>query len=214
MKHYPFIDNTCPLILASESPRRKDLLNQMGIPFSALPCNIDERRTAGHPSFTARTLAEKKAMAAFQRVQGQWILGADTIVVTGALILGKPVGEADARSMLITLSNKDHEVITGYAIADPAGRIAFTGHETTLVSIKPLSGKEIEAYIATKEPFGKAGAYAIQGIGAFMVEGIRGSYSNVVGLPMCALVKGLLEIGALKEFPIKKGSSGGRTTSP
>jgi septum formation protein len=202
MNLFPHINKEYPLILASESPRRKQLLEQMRIPFSALPCNIDEDLTHGSPSLTARTLAEKKAMAALEKVQGQWILGADTIVVLGAVILGKPSDADEACFMLKTLEGKDHEVITGYSIADPSGRIALTGHESTFVSIKALSDKEIDAYIATKEPFGKAGSYAIQGIGAFMVEGIKGSYSNVVGLPMCALIKGFLETGALKEFPI------------
>ncbi|MBN1626520.1 MAG: septum formation protein Maf, partial [Deltaproteobacteria bacterium] len=158
----------------------------------------------GPPKTTAKILAERKAIAALEKVDGRWILGADTIVVYGNRMFGKPSNDDEARSMLRILSGKDHEVITGYSILYPSGDVACTDCETTTVSIKVLSSEEIDRYIATKEPFGKAGSYAIQGIGSFMVEGIRGSYSNVVGLPLCAVVKRLLDAGALTSFPVYK----------
>jgi septum formation protein len=201
MNKYSPICRESPLILASESPRRKRLLEQVGIPFMSLPSNIDETSVNGSPSHLAMILAERKVMAALGKVQRQWILGADTIVVSADDILGKPLNGDEARSMLMILSGKEHEVITGYSIINPSGEIACTGHENTTVSVKTLSAVEIDSYIATGEPFGKAGGYAIQGIGSFMVERISGSYSNVVGLPLCSLIKRLLEIGALKEFP-------------
>jgi len=103
--------------------------------------------------------------------------------------------------MLSLLSGKDHHVITGFCVLDPEGMIAHAESVTTIVRFKPLSEQEIAGYIKTREPFGKAGAYAIQGVGAFMVESISGSYTNVVGLPMCALIKALVQCGALKCFP-------------
>jgi septum formation protein len=195
------ISKESPLILASESPRRRELLGQVGIPFRVCPGNIDETSMAGAPSYIAKTLAEKKALSVSADFSGQWILGADTIVVLDDHILGKPADRADASSMLKILSSKDHEVITGFSIINTSGEIVCTDHESTLVSIKSLSDREIDAYIATEEPFGKAGSYAIQGIGAFMVQGIKGDYSNVVGLPLFTLIKRMIEVGALKEFP-------------
>jgi septum formation protein len=203
MNNYPPVDNSFPLILASESPRRKLLLEQEHIPFRSLPSNIDETTVKASPPGVAMILAERKAVAALATLQRHWILGADTIVVSGDDILGKPLNAHEARSMLKLLSGREHEVITGYSILYPSGEIACTDHETTTVAIKPLSSKEIEAYIDSGEPYGKAGSYAIQGIGAFMVEKIQGSYSNVVGLPLCSLIKRMLALGALTEFPIR-----------
>jgi septum formation protein len=198
------ISKEYPLILASESPRRKELMEQIGLPFRSFPSNIDENSISGPSLHIARTLAEKKAVFAHKNFAGRWILGADTIVVLGDHILGKPADIADARSMLHILNGKEHEVITAFSVISPSGEIACTDHESTLVSIKPLSDREIDAYIATGEPFGKAGSYAIQGIASFMVEGIKGDYCNVVGLPLCTLIKRLIHIGALKEFPPTK----------
>jgi septum formation protein len=202
MNNYSRINNKFPLILASESPRRKRLLEQVGVPFMSLPSNIDETPINGSPPAVAKILAERKAMAALEKLQGHWILGADTIVVSGNDVLGKPLNADEARSMLSILSGKEHEVTTGYSILNPSGEIACTEHESTTVTIKSLSAKEIDTYINSGEPFGKAGSYAIQGIGSFMVEEIKGSYSNVVGLPLCSLIKRLLDLGALTEFPI------------
>ena len=128
-------------------------------------------------------------------------MGADTIVVLGGTVLGKPLDGDEARSMLGLLAGKEHEVITGFSIIDPSGIAAHSEEVRTVVSVKRLSEAEITAYIATGEPFGKAGSYAIQGIGSFMVRGISGSYSNVVGLPLCEVIESLIALGALEAFP-------------
>ena len=191
-----------PLILASNSPRRKTLLQQIGLPFRSLPSDVDENQALGEPPVKAVLLAEKKAKAVYSQSKESWILGADTMVVVGGRILGKPRDHEDIHSMLSRLSGKEHEVITGFCLFDPSGGMAHSEAITTLVKMKRLGEKEINAYVATGEPFGKAGGYAIQGVGAFMVESISGSYTNVVGLPVCALVKSLLALGALKDFPL------------
>lgn len=146
-------------------------------------------------------LAREKARAVQSRAVDHWILGADTTVVLGDTVLGKPEDEDHARVMLDLLSGREHRVITGFCVLDPSGHVCHLENVATLVFMKPLSEREISAYIATGEPFGKAGSYAIQGIGAFMVREIKGSYSNVVGLPVCALTRSLLDLGALREFP-------------
>lgn len=200
--YYKKISRSFPLILASASPRRKRLLEQIMIPFDVLPCDIDENSVKGEPSKTARRLAEKKALHAFSLVQSRWILGADTIVVLDDNILGKPANAEEAREMLNMLSSREHEVITGFSIINPSGEIAETCHDITKVLVKKLTGGEIDAYIKTGEPFGKAGAYGIQGIGSFMISAIEGSYSNVVGLSLFTLVETLIKVEALERFPL------------
>ncbi|NNG06445.1 MAG: septum formation protein Maf [Desulfobacteraceae bacterium] len=196
------INKENPLILASNSPRRKRLLQQIGLPFRSLPSQVDENQAPGEPPVKAVLLAEKKAKAVYAQSKDRWILGADTMVVVDGRILGKPRDHEDIHSMLSRLSDKEHEVITGFCVLDPSGEVAHSEAITTLVKMKRLGKGEINAYVATGEPFGKAGSYAIQGVGAFMVESISGSYTNVVGLPVCALVKSLLALGALKDFPL------------
>jgi len=195
-----------PLILASASPRRERLLQQIGLPFRSLPSNVEENSVMGEPFSMVRLLSEKKARAVLSKkefpIQNNWILGADTVVVIGETMLGKPKDHDEAGSMLLLLSGKEHKVITGFSILDPLGRLAHSEEVTSLVQVKGLTDEEIRAYIATGEPFGKAGSYAIQGIGSFMVESISGSYTNVVGLPLSALIKSLLAVGALKGFPL------------
>lgn len=191
-----------PLVLASHSPRRKRLLGQIALPFRSLPSHVEENQVPGEPPVKAVVLAEKKAKAVYPKSKHRWILGADTLVVIGERILGKPGDQEEVHAMLSLLSGKEHEVITGFCLLDPSGKVARAEAVTTLVKMKPLSEEEIKAYISTGEPFGKAGSYAIQGIGAFMVESISGSYTNVVGLPLCALIKSLLASGALKSFPL------------
>ena len=191
-----------PLILASDSPRRKRLLQQIGLPFLALPSNVEENQVLGEPPDKALRLAEKKATAVYSRSKNRWILGADTIVVIGERILGKPADHDEAQSMLFFLSGKEHEVISAFCLLNPEGVVVQAESITTRVKMKSLTKDEIKAYVATGEPFGKAGSYAIQGIGTFMVESISGSYTNVVGLPVCALIKSLLAAGALKDFPL------------
>jgi len=199
---FQIISKEYPLILASASPRRKSLLRQIGLPFRSLASDVEENQVADEPVVEARLLAEKKANAIHSISNNSWVLGADTMVVLGKAILGKPRDHDEARSMLRLLSGKEHKVITGFCLLDPSGSIAHSEAPTTLVRMKGLADEEIKAYVATGEPSGKAGSYAIQGIGSFMVESISGSYTNVVGLPVCALVKSLLASGALRNFPL------------
>jgi len=213
---YSSISKQNPLILASASPRRKQLLEQAGLPFRSVTSQVAEGTLFGDPEQEGCVLAEKKACAVYPQVQGSWVLGADTIVVMdgmdshvpdqqpdgSAIILGKPENAGDAGNMLRLLSGKEHRVITGFCILDPSGLIIHSEAISTRVFIKELRDREILAYINTKEPFGKAGSYAIQGIGSFMVKGISGSYPNVVGLPLYALIKALISSGALKSFPM------------
>ena len=200
---FPVISKNNPLVLASASPRRKRLLKEIGLPFRSLPCDIHEKVTDDSPSDMARFLAERKALTACIKAKNKWVLGADTIVVLQGIILGKPLDHEEARYMLRLLSGKEHEVITGFSIINPAGLAAHTGHVSTIVDIKDLSDMEITVYISTGEPFGKAGSYAIQGIGAFMVRAVTGSYSNVVGLPVYHVIQALLSLGALDAFPME-----------
>lgn len=199
---FPYISSKNPLILASASPRRKELLEQVKIPFIVAPGNIDENGEKGDPCEICTRLAEKKARSLYNPANSNWILAADTVVVKNGLVMGKPNNAAEASSMLTCLSGGDHEVITGFSIVDPSGSVARSGHVRTIVSVKKLLKKEIEFYIRTGEPFGKAGAYAIQGIGAFMIEGISGSYSNVVGLPLFDVINSLSELKAVDRFPV------------
>ena len=199
----PTISKDSPLILASSSPRRKRLLRQIGIPFRARSSHVEETIIVEGSLISPGNLAVKKAEAAGSASQNNWILGADTVVVLGETSLGKPKDAEDAHAMLSQLSGKEHRVITGFCLLDPNRDAAHTEEITTLVRVKKLTEQEIRGYIATGEPFGKAGGYGIQGVGAFIVESISGSYSNVVGLPLCALVKALCRNGALNTFPIK-----------
>jgi len=199
----PTISSTFPLILASASPRRKNLLKQVELPFRALSADIDEESEIGEPAERVRSLAEKKALAASLRRKDHWVLGADTEVVLENKVLGKPADRRDAFSMLSLLSGKEHIVITGFCILNPSGRKVHSEAVTTFVKVAGLTPREIEGYVKTGEVFGKAGSYAIQGIGAFIVESITGSYSNVVGLPLNAVIRALIKVGALRKFPLK-----------
>ena len=195
------IDEKHPLVLASASPRRTRLLARMGIPHRVVVSRVDENGRVESPEAFCRNLARLKAKDVGSREDVSWILGADTIVVIGSKVLGKPVNPEDAQKMLSLLSGNDHQVITGFCVLNPLGVIAHSESVSTTVRFKPLREEEIAGYIRTREPFGKAGAYAIQGVGAFIVESISGSYTNVVGLPMCALIKALVQCGALRSFP-------------
>ncbi len=196
------IDTDNPLILASASPRRKRLLEQIRLPFKCVPGHVDEREPIASPAALCQRLAIKKASKVRAEYGPAWVLGADTVVVVESRVLGKPGDEREAADMLRHLSGRGHRVITGFAILPPSGPPAHSESVTTFVHVRELSEMEIQSYVSTGEPFGKAGGYAIQGIGAFMVETISGSYTNVVGLPLCALVKSLLQIGALRSFPL------------
>ena len=200
--NFPPISRQFPLVLASASPRRKSLLAQINIPFYSRTSQVREKDVAGGPKELSRLLAEEKARNVYSTTKESWVLGADTVVAIAEEILGKPEDGKRARRMLDLLSGREHRVITGFCILDPSGTVAHFETVTTLVQIKKLTEHEIKAYIRTGEPFGKAGSYAIQGIGSFMVEAISGSYTNVVGLPLCALIKALLSVKAIKSFPL------------
>lgn len=187
------------IILASSSPRRREILNQAGIPFTVMPADVDEENAelTGAPEQKAEQLAFMKAMNVAEKMDKGLVVGADTIVVCGGEVFGKPVDRADAQRMLEMLNGREHLVITGIAVLDAAAGTARIDHEVTRVRFAQISGSEIEAYIDSKEPFDKAGSYAVQGKGALMVEGISGCYTNVVGLPLRKLYCMLKEFGVL-----------------
>ncbi|MFH0953551.1 MAG: Maf family protein [Verrucomicrobiota bacterium] len=178
------------IILASASPRRRAFFRELGFRFRVVvPRVVEEPRKGEAPRAFAQRAAVDKArwVAARQkRPSARIVVAADTIVVLGRQILGKPKDKRDAARMLRALSGRWHEVITGVCVLGPRKRTSFVAR--TPVQFKRLTRREIEAYIASGEPMDKAGAYAIQGIGSFMVRAIRGSYSNVVGLPVAELV--------------------------
>ncbi len=185
------------IVLASSSPRRRELLSQAGIPFIVVPGGVDEDKVelSGTPGQKAEHLAYLKASDVAKNVEKGLVLGADTLVVCGDEIFGKPADEADARRMLENLSGREHLVITGVALIDAGSGTVQKGFETTKVRFSKLTGQEIQAYINTGEPYGKAGAYAIQGRGALLVESLDGCYFNVVGLPLHRVAGMLKEMG-------------------
>jgi septum formation protein len=202
MNHYP-IDKTNPLVLASISPRRKAILKQIGIPFEATGSMVHETLYEGmQPADIACQMAIRKAESVQHVRKNRWILGADTIVAVNTRVFGKPKDSHDCRDMLLRLRGRNHRVITGFCILDPEGKSVHLESVATRVKVKEISEIEIEAYIKTGEPFGKAGGYAIQGIGSFMIEHINGSYTNVVGLPVCEVVGALVTCAALRGFPL------------
>lgn len=186
------------LILASQSPRRKYLLEQAGLRFKVIPSPFDEAAVPlDAPDPYVRALAEGKALDVARRYPEAWVIGADTIVASGSRLLGKPGSTEEARRMLARLSGKTHQVYTGFCICRLADKAAFTDAVRTDVTFKNLSESEIAWYIQTGEPFDKAGAYAIQGMGTFLVRRINGSYSNVVGLPVCEVIEILIREGIM-----------------
>ncbi|SHK51435.1 septum formation protein [Desulfatibacillum alkenivorans DSM 16219] len=187
-----------PLILASASPRRSYLLEQAGLEFQVIVSDADETCPAGaSPRECAAMLSEKKALAVAESHPGHWVLGADTIVVTDGRILGKPSGMEEARDMITMLGGRTHQVLTGFSIFHVDKGVRHTEVISTQVTFKSLSPDEIEWYLSTGEPFDKAGAYAIQGIGTFLVKSISGSYTNVVGLPVCEVIEFFMAQGVI-----------------
>jgi len=184
------------IVLSSASPRRKELLSQLGINFIVDPVNGDEETdTDLEPHQLTRVVAIKKALAVAGRHPNTIIIAADTIGVLDGKILGKPHTSVAARKMLTEMSGKAHRVITGYAVLDTATANSISNSVETIVYIKLLSSAEIDRYVKTGEPLDKAGAYGIQDRGAIIVERIEGDYFNVVGLPLFALAKTLKEFG-------------------
>jgi septum formation protein len=183
------------LILASASPRRAELLRSSGFAFDVEAANVDETPREGEPppAYTQRVAREKARHVAARHVGGQVIvLGADTEVVLGRRILGKPADEDDARRMLRTLAGHVHEVLTAVVVVGPGRDAAEV--VTTRVWFADMTDAEIDWYVASGEPMGKAGAYAIQGLGARFIPRIDGSWSNVVGLPVAVLHRLLREV--------------------
>lgn len=183
------------IILASQSPRRSQLLEQINIPFTVRVSEVEEHIDSieGTPEHKAQQLALMKARDVASTCKEGIVIGADTIVVLDNMIMGKPSDEEEAYLMLKRLNGRQHRVITGLAVIDAATGLTRLDYEATLVSFKKVSDKAIKSYISTGEPFGKAGAYGIQGIGAVLVEKIDGCYSNVVGLPLSKLCSMLEE---------------------
>lgn len=185
-----------PFILASASPRRADLLRQLGLEFITRSAEVEEKLDPNQPlPAQMKELALKKARAAAEDINVGLVIGADTVVVLGNEVMGKPGSEAEAKDMLNKLSGQSHLVMTAVALVDSAEGSFLTGLETTRVKFCTLDQEEIEAYIKTGEPMDKAGAYGIQGRGAVLVEKIEGCYFNVVGLPINLLSRMLKEMG-------------------
>lgn len=181
------------IILASASPRRRELLGQIGLEFQIQVSHVEEKITATLPHSIVEELSARKAEAVLQSIlagREVLVIGADTIVACGQQVLGKPAGETDAVSMLSMLQGRTHEVYTGVTLlhreaADEGGKVERkVFYEATKVHFYPMTGQEIAAYASTKDPLDKAGAYGIQGLCARYIRGIEGDYNNVVGLPV------------------------------
>jgi septum formation protein len=181
------------LVLASVSPRRRDLLALQGLRFEVQPSDVDESDLGGPPRGVVRRLALAKARDIQRRRPRCWVIGADTVVTLDGENLGKPANRRQAREMLGRLSGREHTVFTGVALVGPGFR--RTASQATRVRFRRLSRSEIRAYVATGEPMDKAGAYALQGQGAVLLRSMTGDWSNVIGMPL-GLLRGLLAEGA------------------
>lgn len=197
------------LLLASASPRRRALLASLGLAVEVLPVDVDERPLPGESAdVTSLRLAHAKAAAARAVAAGRPILAADTIVLLDDVLLGKPRDAAEARSMLRQLSGRWHEVLTGVALSLPDGRV-FEALARTAVRFAALDEEEIARYTAGREPYDKAGGYALQGTAAWFIEELRGSVTNVVGLPLEA-VRRLFREAGLPLPPLREADRPGR----
>jgi septum formation protein len=189
----------CRVVLASASPRRRDLLNLIGIAHEVRPANFDETmRPRVAPSLYAERLAREKASAISTRDPDLITIGADTVVVINRKVLGKPADPSDAARMLRMLSGREHTVITAVAVS--RGRKLRSAIEEVRVKFRRLRADEIDEYIAMGEPMDKAGAYGIQGYGATIVERIEGDYFAVMGLPLVRLVGLMRDVGVRYQF--------------
>jgi septum formation protein len=187
------------LILASGSPRRSELLKKVGLEFDVIPSMIEEDFIEGEPPEKhVLRLAEAKALNIGNQHPDRWVIAADTIVYINHTILGKPKDREEAMEMLQRLNGREHQVLTGFSVRHLEKGVGDREAVQTVVKVKTLTPPEMEWYTNTGEPFDKAGAYAVQGIGSFMIEWIRGSYTNVVGLPLYELMEMLKRLGAIK----------------
>ena len=181
-------------ILASSSPRRKDLLKSLGFEFDVIPASVDESmRKSESPMEHSYRLAREKARNVAKRYPEKWVIAADTIVIIDGKILGKPKSEAEAFEMFKRISGRVHTVITAFCILKQEGP-TYENHAESKVKIAHLADEEIRWYISTGEPLDKAGAYGAQGIGAMFIKKINGSYTNVVGLPLAELIEGMKKL--------------------
>lgn len=186
------------IVLASESTRRVDILRTLGISFSIIPPDIDETKLKEEmPQEFVHRIAYEKASKVGKHFPDKWVIAADTIVVLKGKVLGKPNNERDAFNMLKTLRGKWHKVITGYCVLNLLKNVVYRDMVETKVFLRHMTDDEINRYIKTSEPMGKAGSYAVQGKGGYMVKEIKGSYTNVVGLPICEVAEALLSLGVL-----------------
>jgi len=195
-------------ILASQSPRRRELLASIGLTFEVMPSDVPEVHQAGEsPEEYVARLSRDKAAAIAARDEQAWIIAADTTVLLGEELLEKPVDDDDARRMLATIAGKTHIVYTGVTLQNAARGWRDTRVAESEVRMLPLDARDIAWYVSTGEPLDKAGAYAVQGIGAMFIDSIHGSYTNVVGLPLALLFQMLRRAGI---EPLRGSGVGGR----
>jgi septum formation protein len=193
------------LILASKSPRRNEFMKQLGFDVEVIPSGVEEDVIQKGSSRLSRQavkkhavdLAEAKALDVGRRYSNRWIIAADTMVYVDGSILGQPKTSREAIGMLRCLSGREHWVFTGFSVQHREKGMGDREVVQTAVKMKTLTSREMEWYVRSGEPFDKAGGYAIQGIGSFMIESIRGSYTNVVGLPLYELIRMLIRLGAV-----------------
>ncbi len=186
------------LILASASPRRAELLHLLGLDFEIIPSHMDETSKYGEaPSDHVLRLSLEKADQIAALFPEALVLGADTVVVIDGLVLGKPKTQSEARQMLIALGGREHIVYTGFSLIQKRKNLQVSQVVKSAVLFKDIPGDEISWYVSSEEPYDKAGGYAVQGMGAFFIREIRGSYTNVMGLPLSEVVETLKELGTL-----------------
>jgi septum formation protein len=186
-------------ILASASPRRQEILQSVGLNFKTIPAHVNEDYLDGEsPRQHVKRLSYDKAVTIAGKYRNAWVLGADTIVVIDGTILGKPKNKHQAKHMLEKLSGREHKVFTGFTIAHMESSISKTRVIQSTVRFKTISPEEMKWYIHCDEPYDKAGGYAIQGKGAYFIRSIRGSYTNVIGLPLSEVLETLIQFQAIK----------------
>jgi septum formation protein len=198
MQKGPFRNNS-PIVLASGSPRRRELLSDLGLTFDVHPSPLDEPlpEPGESPAGYVLRMAELKTLDVAARFRGTTVIGADTAVVLGDRIMGKPQSKLDALRMLTALSGATHKVVSGFCVVLPDGK-TLSEAVSTDVDMRESTEGELMSYIETGEPMDKAGAYAIQGVGTFLVTAIRGSYTNVVGLPVARVLEVLTATGCVE----------------
>ena len=197
-------------ILASASPRRIELLQLLGLSFEVMPSLVDEGFIKGEmPREHVLRLSREKIQAAYASHPDAWVMGADTIVIINSEVLGKPRTREEAGEMLGKLSGQVHRVFTGFTVARRSAGIEISDAIESSVRFRDITADEMTWYIGSPEPYDKAGGYAVQGMGAFFIKEIHGSYTNVMGLPLCEVVDVLKRIGAI-DFAGGKGGINGK----